>query len=98
MAEVRWAERARGDLREIHRFIGRDSLRAAESQVERILSATERLAAHPESGRLLPEFPGLGYREIIVASYRVIYRIQKGTVWIAAVIHGRRLLGRKSLY
>jgi addiction module RelE/StbE family toxin len=92
MAAVRWTQRARDDLREIHNFIARDSLRAAEALVERLLTATERLAAFPESGRVVPEFPTLGYREIIVSSYRVLYRFDGDTVWLAAVVHGRQLL------
>jgi toxin ParE1/3/4 len=92
MAAVRWTQRARDDLRDIHDFIARDSPRAAEALVERLLTATERLAAFPESGRVVPEFPALGYREIIVSSYRVLYRFADNTVWITAVVHGRRLL------
>ena len=92
MAAVRWAQRARDDLREIHDFIARDSPRTAEALVDRLLTATERLAAFPDSGRVVPEFPALGYREIIVSSYRVLYRLEDNTVWITAVGHGRRLL------
>jgi addiction module RelE/StbE family toxin len=92
MAAVRWTQRARDDLRDIHDFIARDSPRAAEALVERLLTATERLAVFPESGRVVPEFPALGYREIIVSSYRVLYRLADNTVWITAVVHGRRLL------
>ncbi len=43
----------------------------------------------------MPEFPKLRYREVIVASYRVLYRIESDTVWIAAVVHGRRQLGKE---
>lgn len=92
MATVRWTHRAQDDLRQIHDFIARDSARAAEALVERLLTAAERLASFPESGRIVPEFPGLGYREIIVSGYRVLYRIEGDIVWIAAVVHGRRLL------
>ena len=92
MAAVRWTQRARDDLRDIHDFIARDSPYAAEALVERLLTVTERLAAFPESGRVVPEFPALGYREIIVSSYRVLYRLADNTVWITAVVHGRRLL------
>ena len=60
--------------------------------VERIITASERLGVFPESGRVMPEFPMLGYREIIVSSYRVLYRVETQTVWIVAVVHGRRLL------
>jgi plasmid stabilization system protein ParE len=92
MAAVRWTQRARDDLRDIHDFIARDSPRAAEALVERLLTATERLAVFPESSRVVPEFPALGYQEIIVSSYRVLYRLADNPVWITAVVHGRRLL------
>jgi addiction module RelE/StbE family toxin len=92
MAAVRWTQHARDDLRDIHAFIARDSPGAAEALVERLLTATERLAEFPESGRAVPEFPALSYREIIVSSYRVLYRLADNTVWITAVVHGRRRL------
>jgi len=90
VASVTWTKRARHDLHEIHDFIARDSYQAARAVTERILAATERLATFPESGRILPEFPHLPYREIIVSSYRIVYRCTIDTVWIAAVVHGRR--------
>jgi len=93
LAKVRWAERARDDLREIYDFIARDSPRAAEALVERVLHSTERLPSFPESGRTVPEFPNLGFRELLVANYRIWYRIEKETVWIVTVLHGRRLPG-----
>jgi len=95
MAIVRWTQHALDDLRDIHGFIARDSPRAAESLVDRLLTATERLEPFPESGRVVPELPELNYREIIVSSYRVLYRPEGNTVWIAAVVHGRRLLDRE---
>jgi len=93
VAAVRWTQRARTDLQEIYDFVARDSPQAAYALVERIITASERLASFPESGRVVPEFPTLGYREVIVSSYRVLYRLEPEIVWIVAVIHGRRLLG-----
>ena len=92
MATVRWTQRAKGDLQEVYDFIARDSPRAADALVERIIHATERLAAYPESGRIMPEFPSLPYREVIVGNYRVLYRVEGEVVWVAAVVHGRRLI------
>ena len=97
MAVVTWAERARDDLREIHDFIARDSPSAASALVERVIAGSERLASFPASGRVVPELPDLGYREIIVQSYRVIYRYTQDTVRITAVVHGRRLLPEQGL-
>jgi len=92
VATVKWTQRARHDLQEIHEFIARDSPRAAGVLVERIIVATERLLGFPESGRILPELPRLPYREIVVSSYRVLYRHDVDGIWIAAVVHGRRNL------
>jgi toxin ParE1/3/4 len=92
VATVKWTQRAKGDLQDVYDFIMRDSPRAADALVERIIHASERLVTFPESGRIMPEFPALPYREILVGNYRVLYRIEGEVVWIAAVVHGRRLL------
>ena len=47
-----------------------------------------RLERFPESDRVLPEFPELPYREVIVAPYRFFYRVAAKTVWIVSVWHG----------
>ena len=94
MAEVIWLDSAQRDVRDIHAFIARDSPRRAEAVVQRLQASVKRLAAFPESGRLVPELRAAGYREIVVESYRVIYRYipQDEIVAIVAVVHGRRLL------
>jgi plasmid stabilization system protein ParE len=50
------------------------------------------LSRFPRSGRKGPEFDNEDIRELIVYSYRVIYRLQDDEVVIAAVIHGKRIL------
>ncbi len=92
MASVTWAEPARDDLAQIHDFIARDSPSTAIALVERILRATEQLSVFPESGRRVPEFPERDYRELLIGSYRVLYRAHGQLVEILAVVHGRRLL------
>ena len=37
---------------------------------------------------MVPEFPDLPYREVIVEPYRFFYRIEEATVWVVAVWHG----------
>jgi hypothetical protein len=46
-----------------------------------------RLADYPESGRVLPEFPDLAFREVIVAPYRFFYRVKEDAVWVVAAWH-----------
>ncbi len=52
-----------------------------------------RLERYPKSGRLLPEFPELPFREVIVPPYRFFYRLGSKTVWVVAVWHGAQLPG-----
>jgi len=72
-------------------YIRRDKPSAAFSfrqKAEKILS---RLNDHPMSGRPIPEFTDLPYREVIVAPYRFFYRVRNDTVWIVAVWHSSQL-------
>jgi plasmid stabilization system protein ParE len=72
-------------------YIYRDSPSAAiafRSKAEKILS---RLRKFPRSGRILPEFPDLPFREVIIPPYRFFYTIKINTVWIVAVWHGAQL-------
>jgi toxin ParE1/3/4 len=53
--------------------------------------ALSRLRKFPQSGRPLPEFPDLPFREMIVSPYRFFYRVKGKTVWIIAAWHGAQL-------
>jgi plasmid stabilization system protein ParE len=61
---------------------------AFRRKAEKILSRLRKL---PQSGRVLPEFPELPFREVIVTPYRFFYRVKGKNVWIVAVWHGAQL-------
>jgi len=63
---------------------------AFHHKAKKVLS---RLRKFPQSGRVLPEFPDLPFREVIVTPYRFFYRVKGKTVWIVAVWHGAQLPG-----
>ncbi len=94
MAALIWSEKSLTDIEDIYDYIASDSPLYARHQVEKIVASVERLSEFPESGRPLPEFVHLPYREVIVDPYRVIYRYDPfvGQLIIVAVVHGRRLL------
>ena len=46
------------------------------------------MLSREDSGRIIPEFPDLPHREVIISPYRFFYRVEKKTVWIVAVWHG----------
>ncbi len=92
--KIKWTLRALNDLHDIYAFIAKDSMRYAQVQIEDIQNAALNLTSFPLMGRIVPEFPILSYREILVGSYRVIYRFEEdqSLIIIMAVAHGRQLL------
>jgi len=64
----------------------------AAAFADRVLRATDQLASYPLSGRTVPELGNANIREIIVGSYRVIYRIRHDDVHLLTVHHGARIL------
>ncbi len=72
-------------------YIYRDNPAAAASFREKTEKRLSRLKKFPESGRFVPEFPDLPFREVIVRPYRFFYRIKDQTVWIVAVWHGAQM-------
>lgn len=72
-------------------YIRRDNPTAAKAFREKAETILKRLGRFPKSGRVLPEFPDLPYREVIVTPYRFFYRTEDETVWIVAVWHGTQL-------
>jgi toxin ParE1/3/4 len=56
-----------------------------------ILVQSERLAMFPRSGRIVPELSDELVRELIIASYRLIYGIvDDDTVSVLALVHSKR--------
>jgi len=72
-------------------YIGRDNPSAAAKFRLKAEHSLRRLETNPESGRRLPEFPELPYREVIVSPYRFFYRVQGRVVWVVAVWHCAQL-------
>lgn len=80
--QVALSPSARRDLRDIVRYISLDSPERAVDLGQFLVSSTKRLADFPEMGRVVPEFDDPSLREIVVRSYRVIYRVdQTIAVW-----------------
>jgi toxin ParE1/3/4 len=72
-------------------YIHRDNPTGAIAFRRRAEKVLSRLRKFPQSGRALPEFPDLPFREVIVNPYRFFYRVKGRTVWIVAVWHGAQL-------
>jgi plasmid stabilization system protein ParE len=70
------------------RDIARDAPRYAELFARRVFQTTDRLVAFPRLGRVVPEIGRDDIREVIVQSYRIIYRLFPEEVELLTVHHG----------
>jgi toxin ParE1/3/4 len=82
-----WSKRAAQDLDSITDYIAADSPAYAGIVLKNIVNQTRILARFPQAGRKVPEFDDENIRELVVYSYRIIYRLQEDEVLIVAVIH-----------
>lgn len=90
-ARVRFTESGRRRFLAALAHVRRDNPAAARRLRQRAERALRRLERFPRSGRVLPEFPDLPYREVIVAPYRLFYRVVGDTVWVVGAWHGTQV-------
>ena len=88
---VRFTDSARAQFLAGLAYIHRDKPSAAVRLRKRAEEILRRLAKLPESGRVIPEFPELPHREVLVPPFRFFYRVKGKTVWIVAVWHSAQL-------
>jgi toxin ParE1/3/4 len=88
---VRFTPAARSQFLAALEYVRSDNPVAARELRDKAAASLARLADYPESGRLLPEFPDLPFREVVVAPYRFFYRTKPDAVWVVAVWHGAQL-------
>jgi len=89
--KILFSPSARTQFLEALDYIRQDNPRAATRFRQRAEAVLRRLGKFPKSGRALPEFPELPYRELVITPYRFFYRIRGKTIWIVAVWHGAQL-------
>lgn len=79
---------ARADLRDIVRYISLDAPDRALQFGLFPISSTRLLAQSPELGRMVPELEDAFIREIVVRSYRVVYRLDKSHQLVEVIRFG----------
>ena len=72
-------------------YIYRDNPSASLNFRNKAEKTLARLKKFPESGRLIPEFSDLPFREVIVRPYRFFYKVKDEIVWIIAVWHSAQI-------
>ena len=89
--KVRFTPTARALFLSAFAYIRRDKPSAAINFRQHSETVLRRLEDFPESGRIIPEFPELPFREVIISPYRLFYKIKGDVIWIVAVWHGAQL-------
>ena len=91
--KIQFTPSARKQFLDALAYIRQDKPVAADNFRKQAENVLARLENHPESGRIIPEFPTLGFREVIVPPYRFFYRTKDQIVWIVAAWHDAQLPG-----
>ncbi|HSG40068.1 MAG TPA: type II toxin-antitoxin system RelE/ParE family toxin [Thermoanaerobaculia bacterium] len=93
--EVFWSDIAVRDLDQIIDFIEQEAPLAAQRLFDKIAERARTLERLPRRGRVVPElarFDITTYRELIIAPFRLVYRMREDSVLVVAVFDGRRNL------
>lgn len=87
---VIWTLAAWNDLETVADFISRDSPYYAAAWVRNVRDAARSLNLMSMRGRVVPEIGDRQIRELIVQSYRLIYKVERSRVAVLGIIHGAR--------
>ena len=91
--KIVWANFAECDLKDIIKYISRDSPQNALKILKKIKQKASELCTFPERGRIVPELQDQGilqYREIVIPPWRLIYRIAERKVFVLSLIDSLR--------
>ena len=90
---VRLSESALSDLESIRAWYVEQGVPDVGGRiVGEILARIERLAKHPELGRVVPEFGQAFLKELIQSPYRRVYRRDADAVRVVRIWRGERRL------
>jgi toxin ParE1/3/4 len=95
--EIVLSPRAVQDLEEIVRYIAADGIEVAERFGRLLFEKTRALGEFPRTGRIVPEFRDPNIRELIVKSYRIVYRIDENALQIQIARFWHAARGEPSL-
>lgn len=93
--KVRLTARAHARLEAIQEFVAAVDPASAERLVERLYRRIATLERFPGRGRLVPELPGSGLRELVEGHFRIVYRVVGDDVQVLTVFDARLPLERE---
>lgn len=91
--QVIWTNVAENDLKEIIEYISINNPLNASKILQKIKNKTSNRYTLPERGRVVPALKEQGisqYRELVVPSWRLIYRIAEREIYVLSVLDSRQ--------
>lgn len=79
-------------MRSIERYLQKHAPQYSSTIVSRIIAKAKVLESQPYFGSMVSEFEYEGLRELLLDSYRIIYRIDADDCVIVAVTHSSQNL------
>ncbi|MDT3694897.1 MAG: type II toxin-antitoxin system RelE/ParE family toxin [Ignavibacterium sp.] len=87
---------AKMDLKEIFGYVAsNDGKQTADKLIDNLENAFYKFEKYPKRGHIPPELIDTGiksYLEIHYKPYRIIYEIEKNSVYIHSILDGRRII------
>ncbi|MCI5123508.1 MAG: type II toxin-antitoxin system RelE/ParE family toxin [Candidatus Electrothrix sp. AR5] len=90
--KIIWSPLAVDRVAEIAQYISSDNPTAARNWIKTVFAEVELLKSSPKIGRIVPELKQEDFREVILGNYRIIYRVEKKSVSILTIRHGKQIL------
>ncbi len=89
---ILWTERGIDSLETLIEHIAIDSSYYASRFAQSILQKIESLRDFPRMGRIVPELQKPFIRELIYQNYRIVYQLDRQTIYILLICHGMQIL------
>jgi plasmid stabilization system protein ParE len=88
--DIRFSPTARRQLLDATQALLEESTIAAQTFIDQVENALDRLKHFPNSGHPIQEAIEQQHRQVVVGQYRLFYRIKSEIVWIVGVWHHRQ--------
>jgi len=90
VVKISWSPEAVRDVESVLDYLSRNSPVFAKTVAAKLCSTVRSLAAFPNIGKMIPGIGDSAVREIVVYSYRLVYRVEKYQIMVVALLHGQR--------
>ena len=98
MVKINWSRKSTIDLKNIYKYLAKNSLIFANKTRQKLYQKTQILKDFPEIDKIVPKFKLEPIRELIKGNYKIIYKISNpNLIEIVTIWHSSRDLHNFSI-